>query len=300
MIMTITREKILKALETMGVDDSQFRIQQRVPEYTHKEFPKFLNPSEDSDDLVEMIVLDTETTGLDRKNDEIIELAMIKLEFNKTQNNVHRILSTFDQYREPQYKNISKTVTSITGITPQQVSGKSIDENEVLDFIGDTKYIVAHNASFDMDFFDQFESINKEDYSWLCTMRDVDWRNDYGMESSRIVNVLIEYGYFYRVHSALTDCFAVVQLMESSGCMEKVFESADQESFSVYALKSPFDCKDQLKSSGFRWDPDRRSWYKSSLSEEQVVDALKKLDELYNGAGDAEITKLNGNQRLGA
>lgn len=94
----------------------------------------------------EIVVLDTETTGLSPLMDEIIEIAAVKI---KNFIEIEKF-STFVKPKSP----IPKSVSEIHGITDDDckdapaiadVTGK------LLSFIGDA-IIVAHNSSFDMAF----------------------------------------------------------------------------------------------------------------------------------------------------
>lgn len=98
-------------------------------------------------------VFDTETTGLDTKNDEIISLGAVRIVNS-------RILSTekFDQLIDPKM-DIPLASEKIHGINGEMVKGKP-DIKEVLPlfykFCEDT-VLVAHNAAFDMKMFSMKE-----------------------------------------------------------------------------------------------------------------------------------------------
>ena len=93
--------------------------------------------------------LDLETTGLDFRADSIIEIGMVRM----TQGNVEE---TYEQLVNPGFP-IPPTISQITGIETADVINQPLIEHilpEILTFIGD-QWIVAHNASFDMDFLDE-------------------------------------------------------------------------------------------------------------------------------------------------
>ena len=92
--------------------------------------------------------LDLETTGLDFRADSIIEIGMVRM----TQGNVEE---TYEQLVNPGFP-IPPTISQITGIETADVINQPLIEHilpEILTFIGN-QWIVAHNASFDMDFLD--------------------------------------------------------------------------------------------------------------------------------------------------
>lgn len=102
--------------------------------------------------LKNYVVFDIETTGLDEKRNEIIEIGAVKV--------TNGIIKTFQSLIRPS-KNITKRISDINGITNEMV----IDEPplevilpDFLDFIEDFP-LVAHNASFDVKFI--LEAIEK-------------------------------------------------------------------------------------------------------------------------------------------
>jgi len=97
---------------------------------------------------VREIVFDTETTGLDARDDRIIELGCIEM--------VNRFPTgrTFHHYIDPQGRQIHAEAQAVHGISAADLVGKpafhSIAE-EFLAFIDGAK-LVAHNAGFDVNF----------------------------------------------------------------------------------------------------------------------------------------------------
>ncbi len=94
------------------------------------------------------IIFDTETTGLDAREDRIIELGCIEL--------VNRFPTgrTFHHYIDPQGRQIHADAQAVHGIGAADLVGKpkfgDLAE-EFLEFIDGAK-LVAHNAGFDMGF----------------------------------------------------------------------------------------------------------------------------------------------------
>jgi DNA polymerase III epsilon subunit family exonuclease len=96
----------------------------------------------------EFVVLDLETTGLDREKHEIIEMAALR---------VHVDTSTADSFQvlvKPE-KRIPKRITELTGITQEMVEQDSMSLPDALpaflDFLADSP-LVIFNAEFDMGF----------------------------------------------------------------------------------------------------------------------------------------------------
>ncbi len=94
------------------------------------------------------IVFDTETTGLDKNSDRVIEIGAVEL--------VNRFSTgrTFHVFINPQGKQVHPDAERIHGIGNAQLADKPVFGDIVdgfLDFIDGAK-LVAHNASFDTEF----------------------------------------------------------------------------------------------------------------------------------------------------
>lgn len=91
--------------------------------------------------------IDIETTGLNSAEDDIIELAAVRIA-------AHKVAATFTTLVRPA-RTITADITELTGITQAQVNaeGKPLSEAmaEFCAFIGGGP-IVSHNLSFDLEF----------------------------------------------------------------------------------------------------------------------------------------------------
>lgn len=93
-----------------------------------------------------LVVFDFETTGLDAREDEIIEIGAIRLENFEPVEEYSTLLSVDQE--------LSSTITKLTGITSDMLNGQPVLKSvlpEFLKFI-DKSILVAHNAEFDMGF----------------------------------------------------------------------------------------------------------------------------------------------------
>ena len=91
-----------------------------------------------------LICVDCEATGLDIKNDKIIEIAAVKFTFDK-------ILDSFSTLIDPHCP-IPKTSQVIHNITEEMVRGKPSIENILPDFLKfiSSNIIIGHGISFDI------------------------------------------------------------------------------------------------------------------------------------------------------
>jgi len=94
------------------------------------------------------IIFDTETTGLDRLEDRVIEIGAVEL--------VNRFPTgrTFHVYINPEGKAVHADALAVHGISNEQLADKPLFAGilqDFLDFIDGAK-LIAHNAMFDLGF----------------------------------------------------------------------------------------------------------------------------------------------------
>lgn len=105
-----------------------------------------------------VVFFDTETTGLDAKTCQIIELAAIRIE--QTDRGTLRMAASLDEFiRLPEGEKIPEKISELTGITDEMLEKQGLDEDDVVcDFetlLDDTDgpvLLAAHNAQFDLLF----------------------------------------------------------------------------------------------------------------------------------------------------
>ena len=213
------------------------------------------------------ILLDVETTGLDQRNDEIIELGMVKFDYFPD-GRIAGVREVFTSFNEPSVP-ISPEITALTGITDEMVAGHRIDEVAVESFVADAVIVIAHNAGFDRKFAERYWPIF-ERKAWGCSATEVEWRK-HGFEGSRLGYLLNGVGLFHQAHRAVDDCHALLEILSlelpttASSALAALLDWARKKTVRVWAERSPFDLKDVLKRRGYRWsdgsDGRPRSWY---------------------------------------
>ncbi|WP_378946408.1 DNA polymerase III subunit epsilon [Mesorhizobium sp. ANAO-SY3R2] len=94
------------------------------------------------------IIFDTETTGLDNREDRVIEIGAIELD------NRFPTGRTFHKYINPQGRQVHPDAQAVHGISNADLEGKPTFPEivqEFVDFIEGAK-LVAHNGNFDLGF----------------------------------------------------------------------------------------------------------------------------------------------------
>lgn len=250
------------------------------------------------------LFVDVETTGLNAREDEIIELAMTRF-FYTADGQVHGIGESFHGFREPA-KPIPAEITAITGITHAMVAGHRIDPAEVASFAASAAFVAAHNAAFDRRFLERFSDVFKTK-PWACSMSQVDWAGE-GYEGVKLAYLAICAGFFYDKHRAVNDCAAAIELLSLPLPSSKVpalallLEAARRPTWRVRAEGAPFDLKDVLKARGYRWDDGSggapRAWFidVSEANRDEEMRFLRR--EIYQREVDLRPIKIDASDRF--
>lgn len=257
-----------------------------------------------TDDVKVGIYLDTETTGMDPDDDEIIELALVPFEFDK-EGNIYRILPAYNAFQDPGIP-IPEIITQITGITDDMVKGQKIDLEEVSKVLSEAVIVIAHNARFDRPFVENLLS-DFNDIAWACSIADIEWNKE-GFEGVKLEFLAYKFGFFYEGHRATIDCQAGIEILSrkfpKSGkpVLSGLLMSARRTDIRLWAEGAPFDRKDILKKRGYRWSPGengkRKAWYKD-LSEDELDEEMRYLnDSIYSrSVGVLPTDKFNAKVR---
>ena len=234
-----------------------------------------------------VIVLDTETTGLDAKNERIIELALLSVLVDTTTGQPVGPVTTYESFEDPG-KPIPPAITEITGIDDSMVRGQRIDDARVAELVQAADLIVAHNAGFDRPFVEARLPVFAT-RAWNCSFAGIDWKAQ-GSGSAKLEFLAHERGWFYDAHRALVDCHALLQVLATplkngqSG-LQQLLQGASNTRYKLRATGAPFEAKDALKARGYRWDNENRVWWTTLMGQaaalQQEADWLKA--NAYNG-----------------
>lgn len=214
--------------------------------------------------LLTVLVLDTETTGLDANKDKIIELALLRVQVDSLTGLPVGVVEVYDGLQDPGMP-ISKEVQEITGITDAMVRGQHLDEARIAQLLDGVDLVVAHNAGFDRPFCEsrlpRFTKLR-----WGCSIADMNWKAA-GFGSAKLEQLALRKGWFYDAHRAEVDCHALlavlgVSLNKNGGnAMQTVVAASTQASYRLQATGAPFDAKDALKARGYRWNAEQKVWH---------------------------------------
>jgi DNA polymerase-3 subunit epsilon len=238
-----------------------------------------------------VLILDTETTGLDWRAENIIELAMLAVDVDMQSGQPVGELEVYEDFEDPG-RPIPPEIVKLTGITDQDVKGHQLNEAKIKDMVARADLIVAHNAGFDRPFVEHRLEVF-EHKAWACSFAGINWKAQ-GLGSAKLEFLCSELGWFYDAHRAQVDCHALLRVLSSplktkaeemplTG-LQQLFKSAEQARTVVKAFGSPFETKDKLKARGYRWDAEAKVWFtavKSADALEAEAEWLKS--QIYAG-----------------
>ncbi len=250
------------------------------------------------------LFVDVETTGLDWRTDEIIELAMIPFRYG-LDGRIYEIGEAFQGLRQPAGP-ISAEITALTGINDAMVAGKTIDVDVVAAFAAPAALVVAHNAAFDRRFLERFSEVFRTK-PWACSMSQVDWVAE-GHEGVKLAWLAAGAGFFYDRHRAVNDCAAAIELLaldlpRSGGpALAALLEQARTPTWRIWAENSPFAMKDRLKARGYRWNGDdvvpSRCWYVDVAEADKDAELTFLRQEIYGGEIDLRVRRIDAYDRF--
>lgn len=253
------------------------------------------------------VIVDTETTGLDHRKDEIIEIGAIEFAFDAA-GNIGDVIGLYGGLQQPSIP-IPADITKLTGITDEMVAGQAIDMVALEALIEPADLIIAHNAPFDRPFCETFSQIFV-DKAWACSNAEIGWKAR-GYEGTKLGYLIGQSGYFHGGHRAVDDCFALLEVLAREGeggngtAFAELYAASKRSRVRIFAEGSPFDMKDLLKARGYRWsdgsDGRPKSWW-FELDEEALEDELHFLrTEIYRWPdADPPIRRLTAFDRFKA
>jgi DNA polymerase-3 subunit epsilon len=245
--------------------------------------------------------LDVETTGLDHREDAIIELAMQR--FWADENGRIVVTGRPHGWLEDPGRSIDPEITRLTGLADPDVAGRSIFDPIATSMLIDSDFVVAHNAGFDRPFVER-RLPAAVGGRWACSMRDLPWR-EHGFEGRTLSHLLGQMGWFYDAHRAPTDVTALLHLLDhpldtGGTVLKALLANASRPTWLVEAVGAPFSAKSLLRMRGYRWNAEARLWSREVGQEAFDAEIEWATLEIYGGMSKPRFRQMTWEQRYAA
>ena len=213
-----------------------------------------------------LLILDTETSGLDPKQDHCLEVGAILFHAPR------RAVLAQHSFLLPVQDNAAESINHI----PADVTRLNQPWREGLEYfqalLDSAELLVAHNAAFDRQWFGKghLPAVSKP---WLCTMEDIAWPVDRQLRSRPSVRDLaLAYGVpVWAAHRALTDCIYLAEVFCRCNDLETLLLHGLEPRRLMRAQVS-YQQRHLAKQAGFRWnDPVQGAWTRR-LSDRQAAE----------------------------
>ena len=212
-----------------------------------------------------LLILDTETTGLDPQRDRCIEIGAVLFDLPR-----RSVLSQVSLLL-PCDQNPAQAVNGIEPALTQQPQPwqQGLQWFEAL--LASADLVVAHNAAFDRQWFGiaPLPAIHKP---WLCTMEDMRWPADRHLRSNPSVRDLaLAYSVpVWAAHRALTDCIYLAQVFERCDDLEQLVQQG-LEPRRLYRARLSYEERHRAREAGFRWNEPVSGAWSRRLSEREAA-----------------------------
>lgn len=251
-------------------------------------------------------VVDVETTGLDAGRDTIIQFSGVGFSYDPHDGRIFEVDPPLTGYEDPG-RPIPALITRLTGITDAMVAGQRLDEGAIGALAAAADLLIAHNAGFDRPFLEQRLPAAFSEKPWACSVEEIPW-DQYGFPSRRLEYLLYQrHRLFFDAHSAEADCQALVHALatpfeDGVQPLALLLASARKKTHRIWAVGAPFECKDQLKARGYRFnggeDGRPKAWYRDvPEGEESEAEWAWLRETVYGGREGGHVERLDARSR---
>ncbi len=218
-----------------------------------------------SNAIEKLLIIDTETTGLDPQNDQCVEVGAIL--FHVLSRSVLAQQSFLIPVESNQAEHINHIPADISRLSQPWQQGL-IYLNELID---SADILVAHNAAFDREWFGKYP-LPKVAKRWLCSMEDIRWPKERQLRvrpSVRDLALAYEIP-VWSAHRALTDCIYLSEVFRRCDDLESLIDQG-LEPRKLMRAEVSYEERHLAKLAGFSWNnPIPKAWTKR-LSEREIT-----------------------------
>ncbi len=211
-----------------------------------------------------LLIVDTETTGLNPQLDQCLEVGVILFDVPGRQ-----VLAQ-QSFLLPVQTNAAEAINHIPASATQlpQPWRPALDYLQSLLDAADV--LVAHNAAFDRQWFG-LGHLPSTDKRWLCSMEDMRWPADRQLRMRPSVRDLaLAYEIpVWAAHRALTDCIYLAEVFRRCDDLEQLIERG-LEPRQLMRAQVSYDDRHLARDAGFRWNEPVKGAWARRLSEREA------------------------------
>ncbi|MEY4297433.1 MAG: hypothetical protein RLZZ423_612 [Cyanobacteriota bacterium] len=212
-----------------------------------------------------LLILDTETTGLDPDRDRCIEVGAVLFDVP------HRAVLGQISFLLPCEHNPARAINGIDPVVTRQPQPwrQALQCFEAMLEAADV--VLAHNAAFDRQWFGRGD-LPAIRQPWLCSMEDLRWPAERGLRANPSVRDLaLAHGVpVWAAHRALTDCIYLAQVLERCDGLEALLQ-AGLEPRRLYRARLSYEERHKAREAGFRWNEPISGAWSRRLSDREAA-----------------------------
>lgn len=225
-----------------------------------------------------IIIIDTETTGLDPSNGQVVEVAAIL--YNVPSRSIIAQMSTLLYAEDNKASDINKISVEALKSVNAVMQQTNILALKVM--MNQADAVIAHNAQFDHKWLLTIPDLQEvtQNKKWICTKDDVSWNLRKGA-ALNLVAICVELNIpIINAHRALSDCSMLLQAIETRADIEEFLDKSGKGKELYHAVIN-FEMRQLAKDEGFIWDNMNKVWT-AKLTPEQVAMLPFKVIKVQN------------------
>ena len=229
-----------------------------------------------------LLILDTETTGLDPETQHCVEVGAILFDVQS------RAVLAQQSFLLPAETNAAEPINRIPAAVTRLPQPWKEGLRWFQNLLDAADVLVAHNAAFDRQWFGRGE-LPAVTQPWLCSMEDMRWPADRQLRSRPSVRDLaLAYGVpVWAAHRALTDCIYLAEVFARCDDLEQQLLQG-LEPRQLVRAKVSYDDRQLARDAGFRWnDPIKGAWARR-MSEREIQELSFPVAPVDLEAGDSK------------
>lgn len=241
------------------------------------------------------LVLDVEATGINIESDQVIEFAGRPFTFDRETGVVVSVGAPFSSLSDPGVP-LDPFVVQLTGIRDEDLAGHVLDAAAIRALIDAADLVIAHNARYDRPMVER--AVGEAPKVWACSWSMIDWTG-LGFPAGKLESLAIYHGFFFGAHRAQADVDGLLHLLTfdnpatNAPYMLDLINAARQPTYLVAAVNSPFASKAALKARRYRWNSQKRAWWKEISEPELEGEHAWLAEEVYGGEDESSVTKIS-------